>query len=46
MVHAPVDLFAHQDSSSDHSQLGQLRQQKARQLEQASSVATEHSEGA
>ena len=45
MVHPPVDLFAQQDSSSVHSQLSQLRHQKAKQLEQES-LATEHSDGA
>ena len=41
MVHAPVDLFAHPDSSSDHSQLSQLRHQKAKQLEQESTAVTD-----
>ncbi len=44
MVHAPVDLFANQDTSSVHSQLSQLHHQKAKQLEQESSAATEHSD--
>ncbi len=45
-MRAPVDLFGEQDSSSVHSQLSQLRHQKAKQLEQESVAATEHSDDA